>query len=788
MEQPLFLDPRITMEKVAYNTRLDDDPEEWPTAITRESYKQLPFLKNYETEVELDRMEPARGYAVGKMLVWPARIEKTAAAKNKQLITVPIVVRDSEMAPLDVYSHSGNMLPMDQDKVASILFQPRIFERPAPRDQFTGTNLYGQLTPPNTDHQYNAGTLHKHGSVKEAMRVKSPKGGGQLLKYLEWSDKNPAFDRAKKETASLAERLSQAAEEGAKKEVPAHLRRPLHKHGSVKEATLASLKNPVEGVGIMARALRHARNPMTPSLVKKPVSQMGAINAAFTSQTNRSLLKKAMATFRAEDIEALGLRLEADAPLRHAYTTTPVLRAALEDLAGGYEKTASAMRDERLAHLKPTIIQMRESGKGYILKTANHRCYVPEERKISRYEAQELLTKTAFDKLLQNGRVTFTTDPVHTENLTVKTAQEADRLGVYEVKHNGSTVTGVVVPKVVDFNGRHLDMQIFAGPDSHSLQEKVAGVFVEDRVVQSDSPRGLGVFVYQEGPIAVATEPVRIEQKVKVAHQNGSHSTLLATRMSNGAPIRLTVVSGLQKIATIGEAEVALPDTVRFLALNGKQSRVSSSPGQVHDHEHAKIANANSVELISDGSFFSIRGHNSKAAFGNEMMTEGEAEFALAALGLTGAQASHAIKTASVHSSFRIPRSRPVLTEAQRGYEALEKAASAVVRVPDLRVDLVKEVALLTSLQAQELWKQASVTLSKESTDAILSLGFVTPENASLYVNYLPDLEKVAGKLAELLVASRLGMDDVRESAAKNAMTQVNAVIRGLETLRERIH
>ncbi len=110
------------------------------------------------------------------------------------------------------------------------------------------------------------------------------------------------------------------------------------------------------------------------------------------------------------------------------------------------------------------------------------------------------------------------------------------------------------------------------------------------------------------------------------------------------------------------------------------------------------------------------------------------------------------------------------------------------MRVPDLRVDLVKEVALLTSLQAQELWKQASVTLSKESTDAILSLGFVTPENASLYVNYLPDLEKVAGKLAELLVASRLGMDDVRESAAKNAMTQVNAVIRGLETLRERIH
>lgn len=121
--------------------------------------------------------------------------------------------------------------------------------------------------------------------------------------------------------------------------------------------------------------------------------------------------------------------------------------------------------------------------------------------------------------------------------------------------------------------------------------------------------------------------------------------------------------------------------------------------------------------------------------------------------------------------------------------KALEKAASVVrLRPESLRADLTKEVALLTSPKAESLWKQASVTLGKESVDSILALNFVTPENASIYVGYIPELEKVASKLAELLVASRLGMDDVRESAAKNAMTQVNAVVRGLEGLRERIH
>ena len=74
----LFLDPTIKFEKVAYSTRLEDDPDEWPAAILRESYKQLPFLKSFETDLELDRVDSSRGYAVGKMLVYPAGLTKQA--------------------------------------------------------------------------------------------------------------------------------------------------------------------------------------------------------------------------------------------------------------------------------------------------------------------------------------------------------------------------------------------------------------------------------------------------------------------------------------------------------------------------------------------------------------------------------------------------------------------------------------------------------------------------------------------------------------------------------------
>jgi hypothetical protein len=207
--------------------------------------------------------------------------------------------------------------------------------------------------------------------------------------------------------------------------------------------------------------------------------------------------------------------------------------------------------------------------------------------------------------------VTLTTDVVGKVE-TVKTAQDANRVGVYQVRSAGQMVEGVVVPRMMDFDGKPLGLQVFAGPGTHSVQEKVAGVFIEDLKISSDRPRGLGVFVYQEGGLAVATEPVSIEGTVKVAHEHGNSATLVGTRMQDGTPIKVTVVNGLKKIAMIGN-EVAIPPNFRFLSLEGKQTKVASTPEDVHLFEHKKVAGANSVEVVSDGSFYSLRGQNSRS-------------------------------------------------------------------------------------------------------------------------------------------------------------------------------
>jgi hypothetical protein len=168
-------------------------------------------------------------------------------------------------------------------------------------------------------------------------------------------------------------------------------------------------------------------------------------------------------------------------------------------------------------------------------------------------------------------------------------------------------------------------------------------------------------------------------------------------------------------------------------------------------------------------------------------MTADAAAFALGALGITDSQSAALLKVAASSGTATVAITRPVIGELARGRDELVKAAHFVRAMPNMKTDLVKEVAILTDPTGMELWKEAGVTLSKETVNSILSLNFVNPENAAVYVDYLPAIEKVSSVLAELVVASRLGLDDIRESAALNAMKQLKKVAKDLGHLREKI-
>ena len=113
---------RIELEKRASTaTKLEKDPEEWPGEFLSETYKQHAFLSAFETDLEMQRVDQARGYAVGRVLVYPAKLQKEAAVQQNRLISLPVIVRDRELAPLDVYQHRENWHPMIEERVQDIL-------------------------------------------------------------------------------------------------------------------------------------------------------------------------------------------------------------------------------------------------------------------------------------------------------------------------------------------------------------------------------------------------------------------------------------------------------------------------------------------------------------------------------------------------------------------------------------------------------------------------------------------------------------------------------------------
>ncbi len=653
MTAPLLTPAKIVIEKTAstFSVQLGSEPNEWPVEIVKEAYKQLPFLQPHEVDLELTHMDEARGYAVGRLTVFPAHMSKVAAHDAKKLITVPVIIREKALSPLDVFTHDEIMHPMSEEKVASLLFRHETFGQPVKPGEMTGAGLGNQLSPP-TQGRYSTGS---------------------------------------------------------------------------------------------------------------------------------SLLKSASATFRQDDVDAFRQTLRDDHALRLHVGALPALREAAGVVMGAKEKTAADLRGARKAHTKPTVVQFRAHGSDYLVKSANHRCFEVSEQVVDRFEAARHLPAGGLELLDKEGVLTFAMEPVLTEGEQVKTAQVAQRFGVYRTFKGSDPIEGVVFPVVTSLEGKLTSSQIFAGSGEHAMQEKVAGEFVRDTLALGETPRGVGVFFLQRGEVAMATEPVRIDHEVTVGRGSERMTKLSGARLRDNSPIEVEFVGGLQKVAMVGNV-VVLPGDFQFMKLRGKQVGLPSTPDDVHAFSHQKLASQESVSIISDGHSFALRGANSQRVFGDTIMDRADAEFALGALGVPGKFARELVKTAATRGEARASRTRLVVSEQDSRMGALRKVASAVLAVKPERVraDLLKEVVVMS------MGKTAAV-IDKETADAILSLNFVTPENVQVYVDALPQLEKVSTKLAEILTASRLGMDDVREQAAKNAMVQLSRVVDGLKDLQAKI-
>ena len=83
-----------------------------------------------------------------------------------------------------------------------------------------------------------------------------------------------------------------------------------------------------------------------------------------------------------------------------------------------------------------------------------------------------------------------------------------------------------------------------------------------------------------------------------------------------------------------------------------------------------------------------------------------------------------------------------------------------------------------------DLTKEASKLEEGQVVDAALSLNFINSDNVSRFIGFIPYLAECSKMLAQCLLASRLGMNEIPEQETQTAMFRILDVVKGLKKLK----
>jgi hypothetical protein len=416
---------------------------------------------------------------------------------------------------------------------------------------------------------------------------------------------------------------------------------------------------------------------------------------------------------------------------------------------------------------------------------------------------------------MQPGQtMTVTTQRAKKEALDEPAATPITEFGDYAVKNadTGETLTGTVLP-VVDFQMQPLPLFVFTdGAGHYATQDEMVGIRQEgpggmalgSQEEEQPMPEGLapppqgappagpapdagmpkmagappqgdGVFVYhpQGGAKPFCTQPMT----VKGMTQGPDGTPQVMAEDVFGAQLTLVMTPGLMAFEPLDEdGTIAIPDDMQWVPLQGEAVHLDKGDS-ADSHAGAQALGGDlSVKSTGPGEVSMDGMPLAKVARDQRwFLKTAEAEFLLCGMGLLQEEARAVIKEACERKSGLVKLAGlRTITPLASVHDEMVKKASVLLKEFDYGFwtrDLVKEAAALED---------------SETADKVLAMNFINPENIGIFASYLPELDATSAKLAEMLMASRLGMNQVPEGAAERAMKNLEEVIQGLRALQQK--
>lgn len=123
--------------------------ERWPQEAFEELITQHPWMSKVSVRVQMTASND-EGYGVGYFVLTPRDIPAfVAGASEIGTVTVPILIKNQEMFPFDVFAYKGNFYPITEDRVLRILRLRDMFTEQdvrLPKRDLMGSRKGGFLT------------------------------------------------------------------------------------------------------------------------------------------------------------------------------------------------------------------------------------------------------------------------------------------------------------------------------------------------------------------------------------------------------------------------------------------------------------------------------------------------------------------------------------------------------------------------------------------------------------------------------------------------------------------
>lgn len=164
MLEDLFL-TETPGESSSSNIELPEDIEQWPTEIQNVIYTQIPQLADVPGQLTFDTVEQDKRYAKGAYVV------DTGDADSGNNIIFPILVKDGELMPIDIYLYKDEFRPVDTEDINAILMSPELGDETIDEQDIpssTYSNFSNRINPPGA---YGNGyvTSYKTSSLKDGL-------------------------------------------------------------------------------------------------------------------------------------------------------------------------------------------------------------------------------------------------------------------------------------------------------------------------------------------------------------------------------------------------------------------------------------------------------------------------------------------------------------------------------------------------------------------------------------------------------------------------------------------